>query len=155
MWVSRKVETGHMWEDESKENESKGEGYEKGEKQRASKQKSLGDRFSDMADPLTSQSWGSWGQRHILGLLRDDTLSGLGCQQVGVGVKWRPGLPVSPLFIYHQSPPTTEESMLNWITDNGVERHSESRSKLYSLLLTLKRSLNTSNGSVCVCRTIS
>ena len=56
----------------------------------------------------------------MLGLLRDDTLSGLGCQQVGVGVELRPGLPVSPLFIYHQSPPTTEKSMLNWITDHGV-----------------------------------
>ena len=40
----------------AKRMKSKGEGYEKGEKQRASKQKSLGDRFSDMADPLTSQS---------------------------------------------------------------------------------------------------
>lgn len=59
----------------------------------------------------------------MLGLLRDDTLSGLGCQQVGVGVELD-RLPVSPLFIYHQSPPTTEKSMLNWITDNGVERHS-------------------------------
>lgn len=65
----------------------KGEGYEKGEKQRAGEPKSLGDRFSDMADPLTSQSWGSWWQRHMLGLLRDDKLSGLGCQQVGVGVE--------------------------------------------------------------------
>lgn len=129
----------------------KGEGYEKGEKQRAGEPKSLGDRFSDMADPLTSQSWGSWWQRHMLGLLRDDTLSGLGCQQVGVGVELRPGLPVSPLFIYHQSPPTTEKSMLNWITDHGVERHSRNRSQLYSLLLTLKRSLNVSNGCVCVC----
>lgn len=39
-------------------------------------------------------------------------LSWTRCQQVGAGVKLRPGLPVSPLFIYHQLPPTTEKSVL-------------------------------------------
>ena len=75
------------------------------------------------------------------------------CQQVGVGVKRRPGLPVSPLFIYHQSPPTTEKSMLNWITDNGVERQSEDRSQLHSLLPAQEK-LNHVKW-LCVCCTIS
>lgn len=40
------------------------------------------------------------------------TLPWTGSQQVGAGVKLRLGLPVSPLFIYHQPPPTTEKSIL-------------------------------------------
>lgn len=47
-------------------------------------------------------------------------LSWTRCRQVGAGVKLRPGLPVSPLFIYHQPSPTTEKPILPgsrlWIT---------------------------------------